>query len=145
MRRRSQCAAIGLRVSDRRGSYAAALLVECVGMTSGHLYGEQEPKERCPYCRSLCCADFVDVGVGYQQCGPFHCERCGASQIGPYDKERALTDIEDETGWYAPNTQPGSSANVDQSGRIIRYFEADTLYRTSLGVAPRYDSNGRLI
>jgi len=110
----------------------------------GHLYDEQEPKERCPYCNSLCCADFVDIGVGYTQCGPYHCEACGASQIGPFDERRPLSEIETKTGWYGPDSEPGSSANVDDHGNHIRYFEADTLYRKRLGVAARYDSNGRL-
>lgn len=113
-------------------------------MSGGHLYGEQEPKEHCPYCDALCCADFVDVGVGYTQCGPYHCERCGASEIGPYDDERPLTDRERDTGWYAPGAPAGSSANVDAEGKHIRYFEADTLYRESLGVEVRYDAHGRL-
>jgi hypothetical protein len=114
-------------------------------MSNGHSYGEQEPKERCPYCLALCCADFVDIGVGYTQCGPYHCEACGASEIGPYDDPRPLTKEEEDKGWYAPNSLPGSSANIDEDRRIIRHFEADTLYRLKQGVAPRYDKHGRLI
>lgn len=37
----------------------------------------------CPYCQSEMDADFVDVGVGFVQCGPYHCFSCGASEIGP--------------------------------------------------------------
>lgn len=37
----------------------------------------------CPYCQSEMDADFVDVGVGWVQCGPYHCVSCGASEIGP--------------------------------------------------------------
>lgn len=37
----------------------------------------------CPYCDTEMEADFVDVGVGYVQCGPYHCYSCGASEIGP--------------------------------------------------------------
>lgn len=124
----------------------AALLrrLHSVLMSGGYAYGESEPKERCPYCQALCCADFVDVGVGYIQCGPFHCESCRASQIGPNDDPRPLSPIEEDTGWYAPDSPPGSSANVDQVGRHIRYFEADTIYRESLGVPARYDGHGRL-
>lgn len=113
-------------------------------MSGGFCYNEPEPKERCPYCRSLCCADFVDIGVGMQQCGPFHCEACGASEIGPHDDERPLSAIEHKTGWCGPDSEPGSSANVDASGKHIRYFEADTLYRKSVGVSARYDALGRL-
>lgn len=119
-------------------------------MSGGFAYGEPEPKERCPYCNALCCADFVDVGVGMVQCGPYHCEACGASEIGPYeigpyDDEHQRTERERKTGWYEPGSPPGSSANVDADGHHIRYFEADTLYRESCGVAPRYDRYGRFI
>lgn len=42
-----------------------------------------EPTQDCPYCQSEMEADFVDVGVGMVQCGPYHCYDCGASEIGP--------------------------------------------------------------
>ena len=106
-------------------------------------YGDPEPKVRCPYCAELCCADFVDVGVAMQQCGPYHCWACQASEIGSYDEKRELSEEEERTGWYAPYSEPGSSANVDVKGRHIRHFEVDTLYRQSLGVKPRYDAAGR--
>lgn len=41
------------------------------------------PTQDCPYCESEMEADFVDVGIGMQQCGPYHCHACGASEIGP--------------------------------------------------------------
>ncbi len=108
-------------------------------------YGEREPRVDCPYCGAKCYADWVDIGIGYQQCGPYHCEHCYASEIGPFDKERPLTEDEEKTGWYGQYTIAGSSANVDKSGKIIRHYEADTLYRESCGVAPRYDKNGNFI
>lgn len=114
-------------------------------MSAGYAYNEQEPKERCPYCNALCCADFVDVGIGYIQCGPLHCESCRASEIGPHDAERPLTEAEVKCGWYAPETPAGTSANVDEDGNHIRWFEADTYYRSSVGVEPRYDKHGRRI
>lgn len=95
---------------------------------NGYAYGEHEPTQPCPYCQTICRADFVDVGVGMQQCGPYHCEECGASEIGPFDKERELSAIEDKTGWYAPGAQPGSSANVI-NGRIVGYVQAREAYR----------------
>lgn len=42
-----------------------------------------EPTEECPYCKTEMSADWVDVGVGSVQCGPYHCTACGASEIGP--------------------------------------------------------------
>lgn len=41
------------------------------------------PSKECPYCKSNTEADYVDVGVGMVQCGPYHCYECGASEIGP--------------------------------------------------------------
>lgn len=69
---------------------------------SGYCYGEDEPKETCPYCGEDCFAHFVDIGVGMQQVSPFACDSCHAFQIGPYDKERVLTTQEKITGWYEP-------------------------------------------
>ena len=40
-------------------------------------------KGTCPYCNNVTYADSVDVGVGFVQCGPYYCESCGASEIGP--------------------------------------------------------------
>lgn len=97
-------------------------------MAGGYCYGEHEPTEACPYCNTICRADFVDIGVGMQQCGPYHCENCRASEIGPYDIERPLTENEERTGWYAPESLPGSSANVID-GRIVGYVQARDTYR----------------
>jgi len=96
---------------------------------SGYLYGEAEPAEACPYCSAQCSADFVDIGVGMTQCGPFHCQECGASQIGAYDNERPLSDEEKRLGWYAPGAEPGSSANVI-GGAIVGHKEALEAYKT---------------
>lgn len=58
-------------------------------MTYG-AYGE--PTEECPYCKGEMEADWVDVGVGIVQCGPYHCQSCGASEIGPEMKFEELVD-----------------------------------------------------
>ena len=81
----------------------------------------------CPYCNFPCQADFVDIGVGMVQCGPYHCDNCGASVIGPYDEYRRLTEEEERTGWYAPNTLPGSSANV-VNFKIVTAEQAKKVY-----------------
>ena len=115
---------------------------------SGYAYGELEPKERCPYCDTFCHADFVDVGVGYVQCGPYHCENCKASEIGPelYQQENSnFTEQELKTGWYEPGSEPGPNANVDENGKHCPYYVADTLYRREQGVRARYDDCGRMI
>ena len=83
---------------------------------------------KCPYCESFCEADFVDVGVGMVQCGPYHCDNCLSSQIGLYDKERELTPLEKEYGWYQPDSEPGSSANVI-NGKIVSAEVMKATYR----------------
>lgn len=95
---------------------------------TGYAYREHEPTIPCPYCDTVCRADFVDIGVGFQQCGPYHCERCGASEIGPYDDPRPLSECEEKTRWYAPASEPGSSANVI-GGRIVSHVQARAEYR----------------
>jgi hypothetical protein len=112
-------------------------------MSSGYSHGDPESRVKCPYCGEECLADFVDIGVGMIQCGPYWCTACHASEIGPHDEIRPITEIEIETGWYAPGAPAGSSANTDDSGRIIRHFEADTLYRKKQGAAPRYSKSGK--
>lgn len=108
---------------------------------SGYAYGEKEPEISCPYCGATCRADFVDIGVGYEQCGPYHCEACNASEIGPYDRERDLTDREKELGWYAPGSEPGSSANV-VDGRVVSHQEMSARYRQVFYGNPAYDIPG---
>lgn len=108
---------------------------------SGHTYNERHPIEACPYCDSMCDADWVDVGVGYVQCGPFHCQQCGASEIGGHDEPRELSDREKSTGWYAPNSEPGSSANVI-GGKIVSAEVMRAEYRREFVDNPAYEEPG---
>lgn len=58
----------------------------------------------CPYCGENCWAEWVDNGVGLEQCGPYCCRACGAAEIdvfGMFDN-RTLSENEKETGWYEP-------------------------------------------
>lgn len=101
------------------------------------------PRQRCPYCARVCFADFVDVGVGDcgVQCGPYHCDNCGASEIGVYDNPRSLTEQEIEVGWYGPDTEPGSSANVI-GGKIVTAEEMLTVYNEQWTANPLYEVDG---
>lgn len=92
---------------------------------SGYCYGEPEPIEPCPYCSTPCRADFVDVSVGMVQCGPYHCEACGASEMGPNDEP--TTADERKHGWFAPGAPPSQDANV-VDGKIVSYREAKVVY-----------------
>lgn len=96
----------------------------------------------CPYCKNEeCYADFCDVGVGMVQCGPFYCESCLASEIGPYDEKRPLSKQERRRGWYAPGQEPGSSANV-VDGKIISHREMESLYKSTFTGNPDYEIEG---
>lgn len=108
---------------------------------SGYCYGEQQPTENCPYCQVVCEADFVDIGVGFTQCGPYHCEQCGASEIGPHDKERPLSEDENRTGWYAPGAEPGSSANVI-GGKVVTHRQMTETYKQAFTGNPLYEVPG---
>lgn len=108
---------------------------------SEYAYGQHEPTADCPYCGAVCTADFVDVGVGFTQCGPYHCDQCGASEIGPYDEKRDLTAEEKRTGWYAPGAEPGSSANVI-GGRVVNYVQMRDTYRREFVGNPLHDAPG---
>ena len=37
----------------------------------------QKDSIQCPKCGGPCEADFVDIGVGEQQSGPYSCQECG--------------------------------------------------------------------
>jgi hypothetical protein len=89
----------------------------------------------CPYCGASCEADWVDVGIGEIQCGPFHCVECGASEVGIHDEPRALTARERQCGWYGPGQPAGSSANT-VGGVIVDHRTASELYRLGLLDAP---------
>lgn len=95
------------------------------------------PSEKCPYCGDSMEADFVDVGVGMMQCGPYHCYSCGASEIGPelsdwHYKDREGIDIyllgkRKYSSWE----RRGKGAKVHyRTGPVLRYdapFSAEEL------------------
>ncbi len=87
-------------------------------MPGGYCYGQPEPVCPCPWCGSPCEADFVDIGVGMMQCGPYHCHDCGASECGPNDDLESLTPEERSKGWRGPGREPSPDANVIH-GRIV--------------------------
>jgi len=116
-------------------------------------------KQNCPYCKAECEADWVDVGVGHVQCGPYYCDNCGASEIGSYDKlgydrkvefehydnmmktggnekfmvpdGAKITQDEFDNGWYKPGTPLGSSVNTC-GGKYVKHDEAEILYKIGL-------------
>lgn len=93
--------------------------------TGNHIYSA--PKVYCPYCNEICEADFVDVGAGLVQCGPYHCVCCEASEISSLDT-RELSKDEKETGWYEPFTPPSENANT-WCGVLVDHKPALLLYK----------------
>ena len=69
---------------------------------------DTERLEDCPYCGTPCECEWVDVGVGIAQCGPYHCDQCGAYQMGSDEYEGKNKDKaspeELQMGWYKGNT-----------------------------------------
>lgn len=89
------------------------------------------PLANCPYCHTPCECDWVDVEVGYIQCGPYFCFNCEASSIGNFDTKRKLTPKEEATGWYEPRTPVSETANT-MDGKLVTHQQAKQLYRIGL-------------
>lgn len=100
---------------------------------TGYTYGDNPPTRPCPYCQTICDADFVDIGVGFTQCGPYTCPNCGASEIGPHDVTVPLSAEEIDKGWYKPGSPPGSSANVIGGKHVSHQVMRDTYKRHFTG------------
>lgn len=94
---------------------------------------------RCPYCRAICDCDLVDVGVGLVQCGPYHCDNCGASEAGSSPEDLARMDR--KTGWFAPGEPPSSLANMID-GRLATAAETRDAYRARFAGSPDYETPG---
>lgn len=96
-----------------------------------HNGGYDEPTEACPYCGTAMVCDWCDVGVGSVQCGPYHCDDCGASEIGPERLEEGFeaTDEEMATGFYRNRHSP--LANT-VNGTLVDHKTAKRAYE--LGV-----------
>lgn len=94
---------------------------------------------RCPYCSERMEADFVDVEVGFVQCGPYHCCSCGASEIGPESDDWCYKDREGKTiythskrrywGWAKKKYHP----KVDYSKSVLRYDAPFTIDELETG------------
>ena len=96
-------------------------------------YADYDKPVPCPYCEFPMHADFVDVGVGMAQCGPYQCDSCGASQQGPevsepdFDKS-TLDEDEQRTGFYKNKISPLANTH---NGKIITAKQADAIYRAN--------------
>ncbi len=85
----------------------------------------------CPYCSNPHTqAEWVDVGVGFVQCGPYHCEHCEATEIGPHDTPQELTEEELRTGWYRPGRLPPEVSTI--GGKLVDTQTALDMYKKGL-------------
>lgn len=99
----------------------------------------ETPDSPCPYCGTSCEADWCDVGVGMVQCGPYYCEKCGASEASAFAEDRETrADYDRSTGWYRPGAPLDSLANADADGKPLGWRQADNEYRISQLVEPKY-------
>ena len=55
----------------------------------------------CRWCNEVTEAEFVDVGIGWQQVTGGRC-RCGGYESGPYQNDGMLTEVEFATYWLGP-------------------------------------------
>lgn len=56
----------------------------------------------CRWCGKPTEAEFVDIGVGYQQVTGGRCWDCGADEMGPYLVGGRITEVEWVTLWRGP-------------------------------------------
>lgn len=85
-------------------------------------------RDVCPYCGQLMQCDLVNIGIGFQQCGPYYCEECGASEIHS-DDNLQLDEDEKHTGFYKNRISP--LANTC-GGLLVDHVTAKTLYACGL-------------
>jgi hypothetical protein len=89
-----------------------------------------QPTQTCPYCGEEMECDWVDIGVGCVQCGPYHCDNCGASEMGPEDVLDDVTDEECKTGYYKGGRNSPYANQV--GGLLVDHKTALGLYRWGL-------------
>lgn len=53
----------------------------------------------CPFCGARTEAEYVDIGVGFQQVTPYQCTECPAHQMNPYHSYPNATPEERLAGW----------------------------------------------
>ncbi|AYN97232.1 hypothetical protein EAW52_10705 [Pseudomonas sp. LTJR-52] len=58
---------------------------------------------KCRWCGSQTEAEYVDVGIGYQQVTGGQCWDCGALELGPHlVKQSRCSEVEMATLWHGP-------------------------------------------
>ena len=69
----------------------------------------------CRWCGGETEAEFVDVGVGMVQVTGAMCWSCNSYEMGPYQTDGRITEVEMATGWLGPREDyiPTSPFNPD--------------------------------
>jgi hypothetical protein len=95
------------------------------------MYDQDDWLKPCPYCGEMMDCDRVDVEVGFIQCGPYYCDNCGASEIGPeyFDPDFQATKEEKSTGYYRNKLSP--CANTF-GGELVDHQTAKRLYEMGI-------------
>lgn len=80
---------------------------------------------RCPFCSSTNTdAEFVDVGVGFEQVTPYICGDCEAMQIAPHQySEGRGTEEERAVGWFR-GRRPENPYDTDPDARHLSAIRA---------------------
>jgi hypothetical protein len=56
----------------------------------------------CRWCNTVTDAEFVDVGVGYVQVTGGLCHQCDGYEMGPYQTDGMISEVEMATMWRGP-------------------------------------------
>ena len=90
--------------------------------------------ETCPFCKfEQCEADWVHNGVALVQCGPFHCDKCGATEMGPETRDESkLTEEERNAGWYKADNASMTCAPTVGGVLVGNHHVAKALYAAGL-------------
>lgn len=95
--------------------------------------------DTCPFCKfEQCEADWVHNGVALVQCGPFHCDKCGATEMGPEARDESkLTEEERNVGWYKTNNASMTCAPTVGGVLVGDHRVAKVLYDAGLLDPPK--------
>lgn len=90
--------------------------------------------DTCPFCKfEQCEADWVHNGVALVQCGPFHCDKCGATEMGPEVRDESrLTEEERSAGWYKADNASMTCAPTVGGVLVGNHQVAKVLYEVGL-------------
>lgn len=76
---------------------------------------ETNQRRICPECNGVCLAEWVDIGVGIQQVGPYHCQSCGWTQDCPHKNDNLCNTCASATFCsHNKNTNRGKNISLQE-------------------------------